>query len=188
MLSSYTTTLPSDVMLDTGILYIGNSIFAAQDGGIKFDPGKTFRQIAFDGQRSRIRGLDRTVMFAPKITGNVLELSPTTIPSLEPGAQSVSLPGSPTGFTTGYEPKSAGTLFLENDYISTPRCIWQRGDGTYVQVRFYDGALVTKWDLAGTDKQEVKIAIELEAVLDMTVSGRKVSDPPFVIEFFATSP
>lgn len=187
-LSSYTTTLPSDVLLDTGIMYLGASIFAAQDGGIKFDPGKTFRQVQFDGQRSRIKGLDRTVAFAPKITGTVIEMSPALMLDFEPGAVPATVAGSPAGFTTGYEPKQAGVLFLAGDYIASCRVIWQRGDGTYVQVRFFDGALCAKWDMAGTDKQEVKIAIELEAVLDMTVSGRKVSDPPFIIEFFSTAP
>lgn len=187
-LSSYTTTLPSDVLLDTGIMYIGSAIFAAQDGGMKFDPKKTFREVMFDGKRSRIKGLDRTVNFAPVITGTVIEMSPALMLDFEPGATAVTLTGSPSGFTSGYEPKGAGVLFAAGDYISSCRVIWQRGDGTYVQVRFYDGALCTKWDMSGTDKQEVKIAVELEAVLDMTVTGRKVSDPPFVVEFFTVAP
>lgn len=187
-LSSYTTTLPTDTLLDTGVMYAGSNIFAAQEGGLKFDPGKTFRQVQFDGQRSKVKGLDRIVMFEPKITGTIIELGPTKIPQLEPGASAVTLTGSPSGYTTGYRPKQAGVLFVSGDYLSTFRCIWQRGDGTYVQVRFYDGAYIDKWDAAGTDKQEVKIAIEVCAVLDMSVTGRDVADAPYVVEYFTTAP
>jgi hypothetical protein len=175
------------VLLDTGILYIGASIFSAQEGGLKFDPGKTLRNVEFDGKRTDIKALDRTVMFAPKLAGTILEFSAANIPNLEPGASAATVTGSPSGFTTGYQPKAAGVLYAAGDYLSNVRAIWQRGDGTYVQVRFMC-ALVSKWDLQGTDKQEGKVQVELDARLDMSVTGAHTSDPPYVIEYFTVSP
>lgn len=187
-LSSYNEKLPDDVLLESGVVYIGSSIFAATDGGIKFDPGKSTRDVQFDGMRSKIKGLTRTIGFDAKISGVAVQLGPTLIPQIEPGATAVSLSGAPAGFTTGYQPKQAGVLYAVGDYLSAPRCIWQRGNGTYVQVRFYDGGFVDKWDAAGTDKQEVKTTFEICSVLDMSVTGRKTSDCPYVIEYFATAP
>ncbi len=192
-LSTYTASLPTDVLLDSGVLYIGapgaRTVFSAQEGGLKFDPGKTIRDVAFAGQRTRVKGLSRTVNFAPKFTGTILEVSPTTMTVLEPGVTTgVVMSGSPSGLTSGFQPKAAGILYATGDYLSTISAVWQRGDGTYVQVRFYDGAEVIKWDIAGTDKQEGKITVEIDALLDMSVSGRHTSDAPYIIEYFTQAP
>lgn len=187
-LSAFTSTLPANVLLETGVLYAGSSIYAAHIGGIKFDPGKSTRGVEFDGKRTRIRALDRTLKFEPKITGTVIELAPALVPKIEPGATAVTLTGAPAGYTTGYRPKQGGVLYVTGDYVDNVRAVWQLGDGSYVQVRFYDGAFVEKWDLTGQDYDEAKISIELCAVLDMTVSGRNVADGPYAIEYFATAP
>lgn len=188
-LSSWNGQLPTDVQLDSGILYIAGSVFAAQDGGLKFDPGKEIRDIPFDGRRSAIKGLDRTVGWKPVISGNILEVPVASLGVLEPGVSGPgsTIAGGPTGATQRVA-KAAGSLYASGDYITQPRAVWYRGDGTYVQVRFYDGGLCTKWDEAGQDKEEVKYAIEIEARLDLTQSGRAVYDCPFVIEYFSTTP
>jgi hypothetical protein len=187
-LGSWTATLPQDVMLDSGVLYIGASIFSAQEGGLKFDPTKTIRQVVFDGQRSPIAGLDRTVETAAVLTGTVLQVSPTTFPTIEPGAATpVPVVGGGPAGATQLQPKQASIMYVAGDYLTNVRAIWQRGDGTYVQIRF-PKALCTKWDLTGTDKEEAKWAITIEARLDMTVSGALVSNPNWVIEYFSTAP
>lgn len=188
-LSSWNGQLPTDVQLDSGILYIAGAVFSAQSGGLKFDPGKEVRNIPFDGQRSPVKGLDRTVSWKPVISGNIMEMPSANFGVLEAGATGPgsTIAGGPTG-ATQLLPKSAGTLYATGDYISAPRAVWYRGDGTYVQVRFYDGGLCVKWDESGQDKDEVKYAIEIEARLDLTASGRNVYDCPFVMEYFSVSP
>lgn len=185
-LSSWTGQLATDILLDTGILYVGSSIFSAQEGGLKYDEGKTIREIEFAGKRSAVATLDRTVMFKPKLTGTILELPATSLLSIEPGASSATVSGGPSG-ASQYQPKAAGVLYAAADYLSNVRAAWQRTDGTYFQVRF-PKALCIKWDIAGTDKQEGKFAIEIEGRLDMTVSGAHVSDPPMVYEYFSVTP
>lgn len=186
-LASWNGNLPSDVMLDSGVLYIGSTIFAAQDGGLKFDPGKELRAVPFDGQHSEVKGLDRTTAYMAKISGNIIQIPAATAAILEPGASTGSLTGAPTGLTATVFPKAAGSLYATNDYLSNVRAIWMRGDGTYVQVRF-PAALVVKWDLTGQDKTEAKAAIEIAAKLDMAVSGQKVYNAPYVIEYMTAEP
>ncbi len=68
-LTGYTSSLPSDVLLDSGVLYVGATVFGAFAGGLKFDPGVTYRAADFDGKRSPVKGLDRVTMRMPKISG-----------------------------------------------------------------------------------------------------------------------
>lgn len=188
-LSSWNGQLPTDVQLDSGILYINGAIFSAQDGGLKFDPGKEIRDIPFDGRRSKVKGIDRTVFWTPVISGNIMQVPVANFGVIEPGASAPSstITGGPSGATQRVG-KSAGVLYASGDYIVQPRVVWYRGDGTYVQVRFFDGGLCTKWDETGQDKSEVKYAIEIEARLDLTASGRQVYDCPFVMEYFSVAP
>lgn len=188
-LSSWNGQLPTDVQLDSGILYIAGAIFSAQDGGLKFDPGKETRNIDFDGKRSPIKGIDRTVSWKPVISGNIMQIPVANFGVIEPGATGPgsTIAGGPIGATQRIG-KTAGVLYAAADYISQPRAVWYRGDGTYVQVRFYDGGLCVKWDEAGQDKNEVKYAIEIEARLDLTASGRVPTDCPFVMEYFSVAP
>lgn len=182
-LSGYSSSLPTDVLLDSGVLYIGGSVFAATRGGLQFNPTKELRNVEFDGKRSAVKGLDRTTMVAPVISGTVIELSPTDITTFEPGATTVA---GVSGITR-YIGKRASTLYTSSDYITDVRVIWERGNGQYVQVRFAAG-LVRSWQLAGTDNEEAAIQIELEARLDMTVSGANVTDMPYTIDYFSAAP
>ncbi len=81
----------------------------------------------------------------------------------------------------------AGALYVAGDYLSQVRAIWQASAGGFYQVRF-PNALVLTWKLSGTDKQEGKISIEIEAVLDMTVTGNTTATSPVVHEFYPTGP
>lgn len=195
-LTGFTNSLPNDVLLDTGVLYIGSTVFGAFQGGIKFDPGVTYRNMDFDGKRSPVKLLDRVTMRMPKITGTVIQLSPTETTSVS-GKVTVIEPGSSANATgawassTSIEPRAAGTLLTTNDYVSNVRAIWQRGatttsTGAYVQVRF-PSAIVTKYDITGSEGAEVAIAIEIEARLDTALSGfTNVGAAPFRIEYLTT--
>lgn len=188
-LTGYTSTLPSDILLDSGVLYVGATVFGAFAGGIKFDPGVTYRNAEFDGKRSPVRLLDRVTMRMPKISGTVIQLSTTNVAQIEPGA-TVATTGAWTG-STSYTGKAAGPLLVAGDYLSDVRAIWQRGGatataGSYVQVRF-PSALCIKYDVTGQDGSEVAIALEIEARLDPTLSGfTNIGSAPFRIEYLTT--
>lgn len=182
-LSGYSSSLPTDVLLDSGVLYIGASVFAATRGGLQFNPAKEMRNIEFDGKRGAIKGLDRTTLVVPVISGTMIELSPSDIPTFEPGATTVTA----TSGITRYVGKRAGTLYSATDYLADVKVIWERGNGQYVQVRFAAG-IVRSWQLAGTDNEEATIQVEIEARLDMSVSGASVADMPYSIDYFTTAP
>jgi hypothetical protein len=188
-LTGYTNDLPRDILLDSGVLYVGSTVFGAFAGGLKFDPGVTYRAADFDGKRSPVKGLDRVSMRMPKITGTCIQLATANIAQIEPGVTTATT-GAWTA-ATSYAPKSAGQLLASGDYLSEVRCIWQRGGatsaaGSYVQVRFPSG-LCTKYDISGSDGAEVAIAIEIEARLDPTVSGfSNIGSAPFRIEYLTT--
>lgn len=179
-LTGYTAQFPSDVLIDSGVLYVGATVFGAFQGGLKFDPGIEYLNTVFDGKRSPVKGLDRKSNQMPKITGTVIQLSTTNVAQIEPGASSV------TGWTgsTSYAPKRAGSYLASGDYLTDVRAIWLRGNGNFVQVRFPAG-LLQKYDITSQDGQEVAIAIEIEARLDMSVSGANVGDAPYRIEYLA---
>lgn len=182
-LTGYTSTLPTDVVLDSGVLYVGATVFGAFNGGLKFDPGVEYVSTTFDGRRSPIKQLDRKGNMMPKLSGTVIQLSTTNVGQIEPGA-TVSASGAWTG-STSYLPKRAGTYLASGDYLTDVRAIWLRGGGNYVQVRF-PSALCTKYDITSQDGAEIAIAIEIEARLDMSVSGANVGDAPYRIEYIAS--
>ena len=181
-LTGFTSNFPSDVLLDSGVLYVGATVFGAFQGGLKFDPGVEYLNTVFDGQRSPVQLLDRKSAMMPMITGTVIQLSTTNVLQIEPGA-TTSATGAWTG-STSYVPKRAGSYLASGDYLTDVRAIWLRGSGAFVQVRF-PAALLTKYDITSQDGQEVAIAIEIAARLDMTVSAPNVGDAPYRIEYIA---
>ena len=179
-LTGFSSTFPTDVLVDSGVLYIGASVFGAFQGGLKFEPGVEYLNTTFDGKRSPVKLLDRKSNQMPKITGTMIQLSTTNVGQLEPGATTA------TGWTgsTSYAPKRAGLFLASGDYLTDVRAIWLRGNGSFVQVRF-PSALCVTYDVTSQDGQEVAIAVELEARLDMSVSGANVGDAPYRIEYLA---
>ena len=183
-LTGFTSSLPTDVVLDSGVLYIGATVLGATKGGLQFDPGSTYRNIEFDGKRSAVKLLDRKMMMAPKLSGTVIELATGNVGRFEPGA-TVATTGAWTG-STSYAPKRAAGLLVAGDYVDSVRAIWLRGSGGFVQVRF-PSALIVKYDITSQDAEEVSIALEIEARLDTSVSGfTNVGDAPFRIEYLAS--
>lgn len=182
-LTGYTSTLPSDVVLDSGVLYIGATVFGALTGGLKFDPGNEYRAVEFDGRRSPVKGLDRKASVMPKLSGTMIQLSTTNVGQLEPGA-AINATGAWTG-STSYQPKAAAGFLASGDYLTDVRAVWLRGGGNFVEVRF-PAALLTKYDITSQDNAEIAIALEIEARLDMTASGATTGTSPFRIEYLAS--
>jgi hypothetical protein len=187
-LTGYSNDFPNDVLIDSGVLYVGANKFGAFAGGLKFDPGVTYRNIDFDGKRSPLKGLDLKASMAPKISGTCIVLNPLNVPQIDPGADSSTGAGIPaaggsTYAATSYAPQRAGSLLVTGDYLTDVRAIWLRGNGKFVQVYFKSG-LCTKYDMTSQDGQEVAIALEIEARLPFGDTGyTNVGDAPYRIEY-----
>jgi hypothetical protein len=174
-ITGYSSDLPTDVLLDSGVLYVGSNVVGVSRGGLNFDPGKEYGNIGFDGKRSKVKGLDRVTGWDPKISGTLLEFGTEEMPQLEPG--SVNDAASPTATIT---PKAASTLLAAGNYLDNVRLVFERGNGKYAAVLFTCG-LLTQWSLKGSDNGEGEIAVTIEARLDIT-GGAVPGTCPYKIE------
>lgn len=184
-LSGYTATLPNDVLLDSGTLYVGSTVVGASRGGLSFDPQKEQRNVEFDGKKSPILGLDRITKMAPIISGTMIEFGQADITVYDTGATSSF--ASATAVTGSITPKKGGTLFVAGDYITSLGLVFERalaGAG-FIRVRF-PKAKCNKYALKGTDGEEAEVDVEFAAVLDMSASGATIADAPYVIEGVTT--
>lgn len=182
-ISSYDADFPSDVLLSTAALYIGDDVFGGTLGGLTFNPNREITNIDFDGKRAMVAGLDRTVRRRAVFSGTAQKLGVSDLETFEPGGSSTS------GWSAGaaYVPAKAGPLYTSGMYLSNVMMRWMRGNGQYFQVRF-PKALVTTWQVADTTDQAAGIQIEIEARLDPAAAGFSPSDAGYVYEYLATAP
>lgn len=174
-ITGFSTDLPSDALLDSGVLFVGSNIVGVSRGGLSFDPGRSYKNLDFDGKRSAVKLLDRVEKFDAKISGTMLEFGTEELPYFEPGITNDT--GTPT---TVYTPKAASTLLVAGDYQTNVRLVFERGSGKYCAVHF-PVALVTQYSVKGTDNDVAEIAITIEARLDIT-GGAVPGTCPYKIE------
>jgi hypothetical protein len=187
MLTAYTNELPADVLLDSGVLFVGAVPFGVSRGGLKFDPKKTVKQLEFDGRRSDIAGNDRTTMFGGSINGKFIQFGAAQIATLEPDITSASASG-----VTTFTPKPGGVLYSPESYLTNLRVLYERSSSTveaplYAAVLF-PKALCTKYSLVSKDKEELEIDCEFMPRLDMSVEGANLNDAPYKIELRSSNP
>jgi hypothetical protein len=176
--SGLSATLPADVLLDSGVLYMNADVaFCATDGGLSFDPAPTRENIDFDGKFYAVQGLDRMTGGAPKISGKVIEASATKLSAYEAGSASNTV-----GAVTTLTPRIAGELYGAGDYVSNVRVAYRRGGGGFAIVKF-PIAYIASWKIGpGTNKRSA-IDIEIEARQDIAAANTGVV--PYVIELAA---
>lgn len=172
------TATPRDILLDTAFLYLGATPLGVTRGGPSYDPGKTLRNIDFDGKRSPIAGLDRVTGYAPTVSARLLQMGTADILRFEPGAAAVT-----AGSDTTTTPIDASTAIATGSLLTNLRIIWRRGGGGYFQARF-PKAICTRWSVGGGDNSEAEIDCTFEARLDVT-GGVTTDDAPVVYEHLA---
>jgi hypothetical protein len=197
MLTGYLTTLPADVLLDTGVLFTGTGPavrIGVTRGAPKWDPAFTVENLPFDGKHAPIKGLDRKFHGESKITATLLEFGPSTggnqIAKLEPGSSSADS-GTTPNTKTLITPAVGGVLYVAGNYLADARLIFECGRVAAAGVKTFaailmKSAVITKWDLQGQDKDGAIIGIELVGRKDMA-SGT-TADATYVIELYETIP
>lgn len=188
MVTGALETLPDDVVIESGVLFVGDTPFATSVGGLKFDPGKEIRNIPYDGKRSDVQGLDRIVGWNPRLSLTIQELgigaTGAQLATLEAGsteAESGHIHGG-NGLIQTITPKPAGEQFADGDYISDLRGVWELHGGGFVVVHF-PIALCDKYGpMEGADKAEGKIPCEFKAVLSMSDAASDPGKCPYTIE------
>lgn len=187
-LSGYASTLPQNVLLNPAIVTIGTALLGVTKGGVSWDPEMTTAEIAFDGMRSKVKGLERISKRGGKLTGTMLEIaSAAQIEKLELGSTTAT--STVTGITSVITPKDAGVLFSTGDYLADVRATWETGQGPGHYVSIYiPCALCLKYGIKGADNGEADVSFEFAAVLDMSVSGAQITDAPYFYELRTTLP
>lgn len=177
--SGLTANLPTDVLLDSGVLYINSTTpFGVTVGGLSFDPGIQRENVDFDGKFIDIITLDRTVDCKAKISGKIIELNATKQATLMPGSTSATA-GTPA--VTTVTPRGAGELYASGEYVTNVQVAYRRGGGGFAIVKFAN-AYISTWKVGpGGANKKAEIDIEIEARQDIAAANTGVL--PFVIEY-----
>jgi hypothetical protein len=190
---AWVATLPQDVLLDAGALYLGANgsgvRLGVTLGGITFDPGRTTEEMNFDGKRAGVMGLDRLTDYKTMIKGKLLSYGAANTVYVEPGITSAS--GS-VGVSIVYTMQGASAFFAAGAYLTNLRAVFRRSDLSYVQIRI-PVALCTKYTIVTKDKAPAEIDFEFHARLNMGVvnpftgNAATTDDAPYGIEYLLSS-
>lgn len=175
-LSGFTSRLPADVLLNTGVLFVGNSPLSASRGGLSFDPGTAWRQTTYDGQTADVATLDRKTYIKPSIKGKFLQYTHHELAKFEPGSN----------VHTQTTPLGAGIFLTKGQYVANLRLIFERASGGYVEVVF-PLALCEKYAVAGQDRSEPEVDAEFIAKRDSTVQTTEGLAPYYIKEIASIS-
>ena len=178
------TNLPTDVLLNTGRLFVGNTFLGVTRGGLAFNPQVTRRNIPYDGQPGPVEQLDWDTFSEATFSGRFIQFSgASALARFEPGSTSAAGSGN---VTTVITPKATGLLYAAGDYLSNLRQVWQLKSGGFVQVRF-PKALCTQYDFAGEDRGETLVNATFGARVPLsTAAGINPGTKPYVIEKLST--
>jgi hypothetical protein len=171
MLTGYLSTLPSDVVFDTGVVYVGSTPIGVTKGPPNIDPAREFDNMDFDGKHAPIKGLDRVFHGPASVKFTLIEAGDATsgnqLPKLEPGG-AVASAGTPN--VTTITPKAGGAFAAAGDYLTDLRVIYERGVGTGTKRYFavyLPCSLVKSWKAVGENKKVAKFDVEVEGRKDM---------------------
>ena len=184
-LTGYTANLPTDVLIDSGVLYFGSVVIGVTDGAPKFDPKRNYHQVNFDGKHAPVRLLDRIIHDEAVISATLMEFggaaSGNQLAKLEGGATVATV-----GAVTTTTPVASGTFMAAGAYVVDLRLLFQRGvAGTYAAI-YMPFAICHKWDLQGMNKAEAKISCEFAGRIDLATGN--IADPTYRVELRTTLP
>ena len=178
---------PADIILDSGVVFIGATKFGVTRGEPKFTPNRSIQNIEFDGKHAPIRGIDRFMHGEPSLAFTMMELGGTgtgnQIDRLEPGNTDATVT---TVITHTMAP--GGGLVAAGSYVTDLRAIWERGTSAsnlFFAVLF-PVALCTKYELGGQNRGEGLISVEFVGRLDLAT--QTTSDAAYKLEYRTTLP
>lgn len=196
LLTGRTENLPSDVVINAGVIMLGSTVKGTTVGGIKFDPGKVMRPLGYDGKTSDVVGGDRIVSWDPVLSFVMQELGDSTTGNqlglIEPGSTQADAghASSAKGLIRTVTPKAAGILLAANEYLTDLYAILQLGGaGVYNYARLhFPYALCTKYDIQSADAAEVKVNVEVRARLAAADAIATPGKCPYVLELSENLP
>lgn len=180
MPSSYTSDLPNDILLDSGVLYYdpvtpGTMVkFGGTRGGLTFNRGRTLRTVPVDGVSTAVVGLQRFVEGDATITGTVIVFDDTRLDILEPGSTS-SDSGTDPDVVRTITPLAFRTMIPSSAYHKW-QCIWKRGNGGTFKVTMPVGLAVID-SIGAQDNNEGESPITITAATSATDAAASDETP-----------
>jgi hypothetical protein len=170
MPTSYTTDLPNDILLNTGVLYYdpvtpGTMVkWGGTRGGLTFNRNREIRTVEVDGVTGGVRGIQRYIGTGDaSITGTSIVFGPARLAVLEPGSETADTGTDPNVIRT-ITPLASNTMIPDAAYHEW-HCIWDRGNGGTFKVIFPIG--VAQIDsISAADNNEGESPITIMAVSD----------------------
>lgn len=187
MLHGYSANLPSDALLDNGIVRIGATNWGVTKGQSSFTPNRTVINADFDGKSVPLKLLDRIIHGEPTIQFTAIEFGPAAS-----GSQLVKLEPGSTEATTGTTPNTkttitplAGNQFLvAGNYLTDFRLIFERTIAAAAGVKKYAAlympiALIVEWGpIQGSNKDhptyQCKVAGRGDPAGDLSAAAYKI--------------
>lgn len=192
---AYPSTFATDILPDTGALYIGANgsnppRLGITKGGLAFDPGRKITHVMPDGFRSPVKLLSRNTDFLAKISGKFVSAGTGNFTVLEPGISSAAGSGN---VALIFAMQQASLFYQPGSYVTNVRLIFMRTDNSFFQVRF-PAAICEKYKVTTKDKDIAELDVEFTAVLDTTVAtdpftglAPNLNTPPYGFETMLSS-
>lgn len=177
-ISGYLSTLPTDVLLGSLVVYIdGTAAYGATSGDPTVQIKPTYENLPFDGKLLPMVGLDRKIDGVPIISGSFIEMNVALGLSHEPGGTT-----STTSSVTRITPAGYGDFLAAGAYATNVRAVFRRGGGGLVAIRM-PFALVIPDTFSGASAGNGSLSLTIEGRQD---SAAAIGTPLYQIEFAAS--
>lgn len=177
-LSGYSSALPTDVLLGSGVLYIdGTTAYGATQGEPTVSIPHEYESLPYDGSLGiPMVGLIRRVWRDVFIEGTFVELNATKALELEPGGATAT-----ASSVTTITPGDYGEFLASGAFKENVRLVFRRGGGGIVLVEFNWGLLKVD-SIAGASTGNGTVKLRFDAV---QAAGSAPGAPPYTIKLAA---
>jgi hypothetical protein len=169
----------ADIYYDAGVGYVAGNPLSITRGGGQFDPQEETEDYDFPGKCAPVEGLDEVVSVRPIIRTRFMLTGEYQFTIYRPGgtwADHASIEGART-----YTPQAMRQALASGVYIRDFIFVWPRARGDYIAVHF-PVALVKRYGMGSTDKDEGEIPVEVEARIP---AGEPLTTVPYLIHTYA---
>lgn len=159
-LSGYSSSLPTDVILGSLVLYIDSATaYGASQGEVTVNIPREWESLPYDGSLGIPKvGLIRKVYSEISIEGTFIELNSTKVLDLEPGGATATASSVET-----ITPGDAGEFIATNQFKENVRAVMRRGGGGIVAVEF-NLAILSVTSITGSGPGNGSVQLKLTAV------------------------
>jgi hypothetical protein len=160
ILSTYTTSLPTNVLLGSAVLYIDSATpWGVSQGEITMNLPHEYENLPFDGKLIPIVGLDRRMGGIPSFEGTFIEMTAAKALELEPGGTTATASSVTTITPALYAEFLAAAAYKENVRVA----MRMGGSAAGIVVVEFDWGLLQLESMAGASAGNGSYKVRFEA-------------------------